>query len=235
MSAKRTSWNEFSSSMASAVICLSLGDLSTHTTKYTSPALTQKVFANIRRVGKGFSGVETPLFEGMLVEQEVDKEGDADENVEEINAGDADKGDNSAAHGEVPTVTKEASIPSPTPPLQPPQDIHSTSQGEETGEDEQGESVEAQTVAEGVLGLESSCVLIIAVDWEHLSLIASTWPIGIEDHANWVWGHRVTWGVGGVNGTVLVRGSVREKSVRVMDILAGMAVGEFVRLVRLGV
>nr|GEY54069.1 hypothetical protein [Tanacetum cinerariifolium]GEY54085.1 hypothetical protein [Tanacetum cinerariifolium] len=48
-----------------------VGDLSTHTTKYTSPALTQKVFANMRRVGKGFSRVETPLFEGMLVAQEV--------------------------------------------------------------------------------------------------------------------------------------------------------------------
>nr|GEV11562.1 putative ribonuclease H-like domain-containing protein [Tanacetum cinerariifolium] len=105
MSSKRTSWNEFSSSMASTVICLSSGrkfnfskyifdslvrnvdspskfymypcflqllikkqvdDLSTHTTKYTSIALTQKVFANMQRVGKGFSGVETPLFEGML-------------------------------------------------------------------------------------------------------------------------------------------------------------------------
>nr|GEW38858.1 hypothetical protein [Tanacetum cinerariifolium] len=106
LSAKRTSWNEFSSAMASAVICLStgrkfnfskyifeslvrnvdssskfymyprfiqliiqnqMGDLSTHTTKYTSPTLTQKVFANMRRVEKGFLGVETPLFEGMLV------------------------------------------------------------------------------------------------------------------------------------------------------------------------
>nr|GEY17366.1 putative ribonuclease H-like domain-containing protein [Tanacetum cinerariifolium] len=42
-----------------------LGDLSTYTTKYTSPALTQKVFTNMRRVRKGFSGVETPLFEGV--------------------------------------------------------------------------------------------------------------------------------------------------------------------------
>nr|GEV82846.1 hypothetical protein [Tanacetum cinerariifolium] len=48
MSAKRTSWNEFSSSMASAVISVSpfnraqVGDLSFHTTKYSSPALTQK-------------------------------------------------------------------------------------------------------------------------------------------------------------------------------------------------
>nr|GFA71521.1 hypothetical protein [Tanacetum cinerariifolium] len=49
MSVKRTSWNEFSSAMASAVICLST------------------VNANMRRVGKGFSGVETPLFAGMLV------------------------------------------------------------------------------------------------------------------------------------------------------------------------
>nr|GEU79751.1 retrovirus-related Pol polyprotein from transposon TNT 1-94 [Tanacetum cinerariifolium] len=97
MSAKRTSWDEFSSSMASAVICLSTGrkfnfskkqvdDLSSHSTKYTSSALTQKVFANMRRVGKGFSGVDTPLFEDMLVVQEVG-EGDADEvHVEDVNA-----------------------------------------------------------------------------------------------------------------------------------------------------
>nr|GFA91296.1 hypothetical protein [Tanacetum cinerariifolium] len=61
--------------------------------------------------------------------QEVDKEGYADENDEEVNAGDADEGDVSAAHGEVPTVTEEPSIPSPTPstpPPQPPQDIPST-------------------------------------------------------------------------------------------------------------
>nr|GFA57864.1 hypothetical protein [Tanacetum cinerariifolium] len=112
-----------------------VGDLSTHTTKYTSPALTQKVFANIKRVGKGFSRVETPLFEGMLVEQKVDEEGDVDENVEEVNVGDAAEEDVSAAHGEVPTVTEEPSIPSPTlptPPQQPPQDIHSTSQVQQT-------------------------------------------------------------------------------------------------------
>nr|GEY59743.1 hypothetical protein [Tanacetum cinerariifolium] len=75
MSAKRTAWNEFSSSMASAVIYLATDAqvcyLSSHTTKYTSFALTQKVFANMRRVGKGFSGVDTPLFEGMLIPQQV--------------------------------------------------------------------------------------------------------------------------------------------------------------------
>nr|GEX47827.1 hypothetical protein [Tanacetum cinerariifolium] len=50
-----------------------VGDLSSHTTKYSSPALTQKVFANMRRVGKGFYEVETPLFEGMIVAQQADE------------------------------------------------------------------------------------------------------------------------------------------------------------------
>nr|GEV36042.1 putative ribonuclease H-like domain-containing protein [Tanacetum cinerariifolium] len=86
MSAKRTSWNKFSSAMVSAIICLSTGDLLTYTTKYALPTLTQKVFANMRRVGKGFSGVETPLFEGMLVGQETEEEGDKDEHVEDVTA-----------------------------------------------------------------------------------------------------------------------------------------------------
>nr|GFA68211.1 hypothetical protein [Tanacetum cinerariifolium] len=113
LSAKRTSWNEFSTAMASALICLSkgqkfnfskyifdslvrnvdssskfymyprfiqliiqhqVGDLSTHTTRYIFPALTQKVFANMRRVGKGFLRVETPLFEGMIAERQPAEE-----------------------------------------------------------------------------------------------------------------------------------------------------------------
>nr|GEZ50954.1 synaptobrevin, longin-like domain protein [Tanacetum cinerariifolium] len=74
MSAKRTSYNEFSSSMASAIICLSSGN--------------------------------------------------ADENDEEVNAGDAAEEDVSAAHGEVPTVAEEPSIPSPIPPTSTPQPSH---------------------------------------------------------------------------------------------------------------
>nr|GEX68331.1 hypothetical protein [Tanacetum cinerariifolium] len=66
----------------------------------------------------------------MLVEQEIDEQGNVDEHVEEVNTGDAAEGDDSAAHGEVPTVAEEQSIPSPTPPTplpQPPQGIPSTS------------------------------------------------------------------------------------------------------------
>nr|GEX74202.1 retrovirus-related Pol polyprotein from transposon TNT 1-94 [Tanacetum cinerariifolium] len=61
--------------------------------------------------------------------------GDADENDENVNAGDTAEGDVSAAHGEVPTVAEEPSIPSPTSPTPPPQpshDIPSTSQVQPT-------------------------------------------------------------------------------------------------------
>nr|GEU75347.1 xylulose kinase-1 [Tanacetum cinerariifolium] len=88
-------------------------DLSSHTLKYSSPVLTQKVFANMRRLGKGCSRVETPLFEGMIVEQPVGV--GADE-----------------VHNEVPAAVNEPSIPSPTPstPPQPSQDMPFTSQVE---------------------------------------------------------------------------------------------------------
>nr|GEX18077.1 ankyrin repeat-containing protein [Tanacetum cinerariifolium] len=48
-------------------------------TKYTSPTLTQKVFANMRMIGKRFSGVDTPLFDGMLMQQQVQDVKDAAE------------------------------------------------------------------------------------------------------------------------------------------------------------
>nr|GEX22640.1 hypothetical protein [Tanacetum cinerariifolium] len=132
ISAKGTSWNEFSSSMASAFICLSsgrkfnfskyifeslvrnvdnptkfymyprflqlmirkqVGDLSSHSTKYTSPALTQKV-----------------------------DEGDAEVNVNDVpDVGVATERVVSAADDVVPTADEEPSIPSPTPPTPPPQ------------------------------------------------------------------------------------------------------------------
>nr|GEX52407.1 hypothetical protein [Tanacetum cinerariifolium] len=89
VSAKRTAWNELSCSMASIVICLTIvivnhqvDDLTSHNTRYTSPALTQNGFANMRRVGKGFSRVETPLFASMLVQpqpQAVEKEEEVEE------------------------------------------------------------------------------------------------------------------------------------------------------------
>nr|GEV30605.1 hypothetical protein [Tanacetum cinerariifolium] len=172
LSAKRTSWNEFSTKMDSAVICLSkgqkfnfskyifnslvrnvnssskfymyprfiqliiqtqVGDLSTHTTRFISPALTQNLFANMRRVGKGFSGVETPLFEGMLARQPaeeelVDEQVQVDAAVEENVAEDV-------SHDAIPSPPSH-DIPSPTQePSLPPQQPHITPPALPEGED----------------------------------------------------------------------------------------------------
>ncbi|GKC74580.1 hypothetical protein Tco_1120463, partial [Tanacetum coccineum] len=77
MGSKTTAWNEFSSTMAYAIICLAtnqkfnfvfleqqLGDLSTHNRN------TKKIFRNMRMVGKGFSGRVTPLFPTMVVQNQ---------------------------------------------------------------------------------------------------------------------------------------------------------------------
>nr|GEY93530.1 hypothetical protein [Tanacetum cinerariifolium] len=67
--------------------------------------------------------------------QEIEEEGDADEHVEDVIVGNDAQGDDTTTHGEVPTVTQEPSIPSPTltiPPSQPHQDIPSTYQVQQT-------------------------------------------------------------------------------------------------------
>ncbi|GJS41302.1 hypothetical protein Tco_0566345 [Tanacetum coccineum] len=106
LSPKTTAWNEFSSTMASAIICLAtnqkfnfskfifesmvknldnvgkflmyprfvqvfldkqLEGMSNHNRIYVTPSHTKKIFENMRMVGKGFSGRETPLFPTMVV------------------------------------------------------------------------------------------------------------------------------------------------------------------------
>nr|GEY96277.1 hypothetical protein [Tanacetum cinerariifolium] len=76
-------------------------DMTTHNTRYKSLALTQKVFANMMRVGKGFSGVKTPLFDSMLVQSQQQAEEDVKVLIthakpsttrEKIEAIDADEG-----------------------------------------------------------------------------------------------------------------------------------------------
>nr|GEY96260.1 xylulose kinase-1 [Tanacetum cinerariifolium] len=112
-STKLTFYNAFFSSQWNLV-----RNVDSTTEFYMYPRFLQLIIR--KQVGKGFSRVETPLFEGMLVEHQGDEEGDAEENVEEVNTGDAAKGDDSATHAEVPTITEEPSIPSPTPPTPPP-------------------------------------------------------------------------------------------------------------------
>ncbi|GJT60863.1 hypothetical protein Tco_1004396 [Tanacetum coccineum] len=117
LSSKTTVWNEFSSIMASAIICLAtnqkfnfskyifksmvknldnvgnffmyprfvqvfvnqqLDGLPSHKRIYVIPSHSRKIFGNMRRVGKCFSGRETPLFQTMVVQhQEEMGEGSA--------------------------------------------------------------------------------------------------------------------------------------------------------------
>nr|GEV83564.1 putative ribonuclease H-like domain-containing protein [Tanacetum cinerariifolium] len=68
-------WHQQSSVLPQIRSLTSQGDMSHHQDIYDNPSLTKKVFANIKRVGTGFSGVITPLFDNILVPaaEEVDK------------------------------------------------------------------------------------------------------------------------------------------------------------------
>ncbi|GJY60144.1 hypothetical protein Tco_0460801 [Tanacetum coccineum] len=115
--AKSTTWNEFSSTMASLIICLAknqnfnlskyifdamvkhldggvkfpmyphflqifinqqLGDMSHHKKIFVNPFHTKKVFANMKRAGKDFSGRITPLFDTMMVQASEEVAEDSD-------------------------------------------------------------------------------------------------------------------------------------------------------------
>nr|GEU66935.1 putative ribonuclease H-like domain-containing protein [Tanacetum cinerariifolium] len=69
LSTKWTAWNEFSCSMASAVICLAIGR-KFNFSKYISDIMVRNVDnpSKFFIVEKGFSRVETPLFATMLVQ-----------------------------------------------------------------------------------------------------------------------------------------------------------------------
>ncbi|GJV44385.1 putative ribonuclease H-like domain-containing protein [Tanacetum coccineum] len=83
LSPKKTAWEKFSSNIAAAVICLATNrkfiqlcldmqrhKLSQHTRFYSVPSLTMKVFSNMKRSTKGFSGQDVALFPTMLDDTE---------------------------------------------------------------------------------------------------------------------------------------------------------------------
>ncbi|GJV13221.1 putative ribonuclease H-like domain-containing protein [Tanacetum coccineum] len=72
LSAKSTAWNEFSSTMASAIICLATNQ-KFNFSKYIFESMVKNVDSSVKflmypRVGKGFSGAVTPLFPTMMVQ-----------------------------------------------------------------------------------------------------------------------------------------------------------------------
>ncbi|GKF14039.1 hypothetical protein Tco_0055501, partial [Tanacetum coccineum] len=110
MGAKTTAWNEFSSTMASVIICFATNrkfnfskyifnnmvkhleggvkflmyprfvkvldkqveGMTKHKEVYVTPSHTKKVFANMKRSGKDFSGRVTPLFPTMMIQASED-------------------------------------------------------------------------------------------------------------------------------------------------------------------
>ncbi|GKE18663.1 hypothetical protein Tco_1426240, partial [Tanacetum coccineum] len=88
MGSKTTAWNEFGSTMTSVIICLATNQkfnfskyifenkqvdrMASHKRIYIAPSHTKKIFGNMRRVGKGFSGRETPLFQTMVVQDQAE-------------------------------------------------------------------------------------------------------------------------------------------------------------------
>ncbi|GJU37839.1 hypothetical protein Tco_1186193 [Tanacetum coccineum] len=110
LSPKKTSWEQFSSNIATAIICLATNKtfnfskfifdamvknldnphkflmyprfiqiclnkqrrlLQPHTRTYPTPILTRKVFNNMKRVIRGYSGEDTPLFPSMITVAET--------------------------------------------------------------------------------------------------------------------------------------------------------------------
>nr|GEV15533.1 hypothetical protein [Tanacetum cinerariifolium] len=173
MSAKRTSWNEFSSSMASAVICLSTCR-KFNVSKYIFDSLVRNVDSSTKfyMVGKGFSEVDTPLFEGMIVAHQVD-EGAAKVNVDDVDAGGvADEGAASVNVDDVPAAVNEPSPTPPTPPPQPSQDIPSTSQDVvDVAKDVQDAEIEESSDVQGRKA--ESQAQIYQIDLEHADKVLS--------------------------------------------------------------
>ncbi|GJX33155.1 hypothetical protein Tco_0243010 [Tanacetum coccineum] len=74
LSSKKTAWDQFSSNIATALICLATSRrfiqlllnkqqrlLLPHTRTYSTPTLTSKLFSNMRRASKGIDGLERDL------------------------------------------------------------------------------------------------------------------------------------------------------------------------------
>ncbi|GJS66125.1 hypothetical protein Tco_0680689 [Tanacetum coccineum] len=80
LSSKTTAWNEFSSTMASVIICLATNQ-KFNFSKYIFESMVKNLDnvgkilmypRNMRRVGKGFSGRETPLFPTIVVQDQAE-------------------------------------------------------------------------------------------------------------------------------------------------------------------
>ncbi|GJT56933.1 hypothetical protein Tco_0991987 [Tanacetum coccineum] len=146
LSAKTTTWNKFSSIMASAIIFLAtnkmfnfskcifesmlknlnnenkflmyprfiqvfvnqqLGDMSNHKRIFVTPSHTKKIFGNMKREGKGFSGRVTPLFPTMVKKQKPRKPKRKDTEIPQSSGPTEPIADEAANEEDVPTHSND--------------------------------------------------------------------------------------------------------------------------------
>ncbi|GJT25578.1 hypothetical protein Tco_0895515 [Tanacetum coccineum] len=121
LSAKSTAWNEFSSSMASLIICLATNQ-KFNLSKYIFNAMVKHLdggvkflkylqnFANMKRAGKDFSRRITPLFDTMMVQasEEVGEDSDHPTDSNQIPIKEAEVAHDKTEHEEsVPTPSND--------------------------------------------------------------------------------------------------------------------------------
>ncbi|GJW39643.1 hypothetical protein Tco_0065488 [Tanacetum coccineum] len=149
LSSKKTAWDQFSSNIATTLICLATSRrfnfskfifeamvknldsphkfllyprfiqlllnkqqrlLLPHTRTYPTPTLTSKLFSNMRRASKGYSGVVTPLFESMLVQAHDEEQQQSPSRITSS-----------------PSLSPQPTQPSPSPePIQPTHEAEET-------------------------------------------------------------------------------------------------------------
>ncbi|GJW68998.1 hypothetical protein Tco_0123422 [Tanacetum coccineum] len=81
-----------------------------HTRTYPTPTLTSKLFSNMRRASKGYSGVVTPLFESMLVQAHDEEQQQSPSRITSS-----------------PSLSLQPTQPSPSPePIQPTHEAEET-------------------------------------------------------------------------------------------------------------
>nr|GEV60594.1 hypothetical protein [Tanacetum cinerariifolium] len=125
MSAKRTAWNKFSSSMASTSICLATGR-KFNFSKYIFDNMVRNVDSPSKflMIGIGFSGIETPLFSTMLVQPQAP----AVEEEDEVEVPSAPTPPSPTTEPSPPLQEPILTHPQaqPTPPSSPPQEQPTT-------------------------------------------------------------------------------------------------------------
>ncbi|GKD40670.1 hypothetical protein Tco_1260877, partial [Tanacetum coccineum] len=153
LSPKKTSWEQFSSNIATAIICLATNrkynfsklifdhmvsnitsphkflmyprfiqicldmqrkQLQTHTKTYLVPSLNAKVFSNMKRATKGFTGVEVDLFPAMLHIPSPESSPAPSSSPSRITSSPTPSTDHSSEPHHTSTATPSTSEPQPT-------------------------------------------------------------------------------------------------------------------------